>query len=100
MGIFTIMIARHEAIDFIEEDDEDIMAKESKKTKQGKVLNKTQHQYLIERLREAADELEAGNAHATCAMFGRMQDYLKTNPDADLYDFIVWMTLNVDHFIA
>jgi hypothetical protein len=29
-----------------------------------------------------------------------MQDYLKTNPDADLYDFIVWMTLNVDHFIA
>ena len=77
------------------------MAKESsKKTKPGKTLNKTQHEYLLERLEEAALDLEDGNAHAACAMFGRMRDYLKTNPDADLYDFVVWMTLNVDHFIS
>ena len=70
------------------------------KKKPGKPLNNTQADYLLERLREAQDDLEAGNAHAVSAMFGRMVEYLKTNPDADLYDFVVWMCLNTDHFIV
>lgn len=68
------------------------------KKKSGKALNKTQNEYILERLAGAADALENGNAHRASAMFDRMADYIKENPDADLYDFIVWLCRNVDGF--